>query len=278
MIDRKVAVVTGSSRGIGYATSLILAWNGFHTYATMRNPEKSTEIKDTAVKEGLPLEVVQLDVNNDNSIKTAIDKIVSKNQSIDVLVNNAAYGLVGAFEDLSIEEFRSQFETNFFGIVRLTQQVIPLMRKQGSGLIINVSSLNGIIPFPIISAYSSTKFALEGLSESISYELEPFGIKVILIEPGVVATNFKGTVVLARKALEQGSHYSELLKNVSDNIDSLLENATQPEDVAKKILEAITGENPKLRYLVGDDAVSLMELRKKLDDEEFQKIVIQKLV
>src|SRR5919112_3388080 len=184
----RVAVVTGSSSGIGLETALLLARSGFHTYATMRNLEKSKSITEMANTEKLPLQVVQLDVNDDISVKNAIDKIAAaaaaENKRIDVLVNNAGYGLFGSLEDISIEEIKAQFETNFFGVIRVTQQVLPIMRKQHSGTIVNVSSVGGRIGIPVLSAYQSTKFALEGLSESMSYELEPFGIRVVIIEPG----------------------------------------------------------------------------------------------
>jgi NAD(P)-dependent dehydrogenase (short-subunit alcohol dehydrogenase family) len=189
MKSQKVAVVTGSSSGIGFETALLLARSGFHTYASMRNLGKSKNITEITNKEKLPLQVVQLDVNDDRSVIEAIDKIVAENQKIDVLVNNAGYGLFGSLEDLSIEEIKVQFETNFFGVVRVTQQVLPVMRKQNTGIIVNVSSVGGRIGIPGLSAYHSTKFALEGLSESISYELEPFGIRVVIIEPGVIRTN-----------------------------------------------------------------------------------------
>ncbi|MFL6429842.1 MAG: SDR family NAD(P)-dependent oxidoreductase, partial [Nitrososphaeraceae archaeon] len=138
MKSQKVAVVTGSSSGIGFETALLLARSGFHTYASMRNLGKSKNITEITNKEKLPLQVVQLDVNDDRSVIEAIDKIVAENQKIDVLVNNAGYGLFGSLEDLSIEEIKVQFETNFFGVVRVTQQVLPVMRKQNTGIIVNV--------------------------------------------------------------------------------------------------------------------------------------------
>ena len=135
--------------------------------------------------ENLPLQVIQLDVNNDKSVADAINRIVEEKDSrIDVLVNNAGYALIGAFEENSMEEIKTQFETNFFGAIRVMQKVIPIMRKQRSGKIVNISSIGGRISFPLDSIYHGTKFALEGLSESIQYEVEPFGIKIILIEPG----------------------------------------------------------------------------------------------
>src|SRR5215831_2719858 len=189
--EKNVALVTGSSSGIGFETALLLARNGFYTYATMRNLNKSAKIKEIANNEGLPLEVVELDVDNDLSTINAIQGILSKKEGIDLLVNNAGYGLVGPIEDISIEkELKPQFETNLFGVVRVTQQVLPVMRRQKSGRIINVSSVGGLAGYPFSAAYCSTKFALEGLCDSLSYEVEKFGIKIIVIEPGLVASDF----------------------------------------------------------------------------------------
>src|SRR5919109_2159504 len=198
--NHKVAVVTGSSTGIGYETSLILARNGFLTYATMRNLNKSENIKSVATKENLPIQIKQLDVTDDVSVTNAIQAISSEAGRIDVLVNNAGYGLNGAFEDLAMDEIKAQYETNVFGLIKTTQAVLPTMRKQKSGIIVNISSVAGRFGYPGGSAYISTKFAVEGLSESMAYELEPFGIKVILIEPGVTRTNVFKNIVIAKKS------------------------------------------------------------------------------
>src|ERR671918_254861 len=226
-----VAVVTGSSSGIGFETALLLARSGFHTYASMRNLEKSKNITEIANTEKLPLQVVQLDVNDDRSVKNAINKIVAaaENKRIDVLVNNAGYGLFGSLEDTSIEEIKAQFETNFFGVIRVTQQVLPVMRKQnsgGGGTIVNVSSVGGRIGVPVLSAYQSTKFALEGLSESMSYELEPFGIRVVIIEPGFIRTNIINSSTPAEKALDPKSPYFQLMQKVKNYFKSMMENAS----------------------------------------------------
>ena len=277
MDRQKVAIVTGSSSGIGYATSLLLARKGLYTYASARNIDKSASLQPIAGAERLPLKLIQLDVTDDSSVKDAVEKIILEKGRIDVLVNSAGYGLFGAFEDLSMDEIKAQFETNFFGVIRVTQQVLPIMRnlQNGGGIIVNVSSINGLVPFPVISAYVGTKFALEGLSESMSYELEPFGIKVILIEPGAIGSNFMKGSVLSKRALDPESPYSEFVQKVRVKISSDHENATQPEEVAKTIVQAILTEKPEFRYVVGSDALNLLEARKNMPYSEFQKMIIQ---
>jgi short-subunit dehydrogenase len=185
-----IAVVTGSSTGIGFETSIFLARNGFYTYATMRDTRKNDKIEKIANKEKIPIKVLSMDVNNDDSVRNAIQKILDEKKKIDILINNAGYGLFGALEDISIEEVKKQFETNLFGAIRTIKETLPTMRKQRNGIIINVISIAGVVGIPAECIYVSTKFALEGLSESISYELQPYGIKVILVEPGVINTNF----------------------------------------------------------------------------------------
>jgi NAD(P)-dependent dehydrogenase (short-subunit alcohol dehydrogenase family) len=279
MKAQNVALVTGSSSGIGFETALLLARNGFKTYASMRNLEKSKNITQLANREKLPLEVVQLDVNDDISVKQAIDKIVAaEDYRIDVLVNNAGYGLFGALEDLSIEEIKAQFETNFFGVVQITQQVLPVMRKQKSGTIVNISSVGGRIGLPGLSAYHSTKFALEGLSESISYELEPFGIRVVIIEPGFIRTNIINSSIIAKKAQDPKSPYFSSIQQLERSFKSAMENisaSSPPEEVAKVVLQAVTSENPKLRYAVGNDASSLIQAKTTMSDTEFEALIKQ---
>jgi NAD(P)-dependent dehydrogenase (short-subunit alcohol dehydrogenase family) len=273
---KKVALVTGSSSGIGYETALLLARNGFDTFATMRNMNKSKEITEVSKRENLPLRLVQLDVNDDKSVTDAINNILKEKKSIEVVVNNAGYGLMGSVEDSSLDEIKAQFETNFFGAIRVMQRVIPIMRKQGSGTIVNVSSIAGRIGFPMGSAYVSSKFALEGLSESISYELKQFGIKIILIEPGVIKTKF--ALVTPKKAVNTNSSYSQLMNKLEENLFSTIANGTSPKEVASVILRSITEESPEHRYLVGNDAVELINARKNNTDEEFEKIIVGNLL
>jgi NAD(P)-dependent dehydrogenase (short-subunit alcohol dehydrogenase family) len=252
----RVAVITGSSSGIGFEIALMLARNGFQTYATMRNLSKSKNIKSIATKENLPIHIEQLDVTDNKSVTNAIQAIVSKANSIDVLVNNAGYALTGAFEDLAIEEIKAQYETNLFGLIRTTQAVLPIMRKQKSGTIVNISSGAGRFGYPAGSAYVSTKFAVEGLSESMAYELEPFGIKIIVVEPGVIKTNIANGMVIAKKSQNPNSPYSHIMQKMSTSFEHMLENASSPELVAKVVLQAVTSKNPNLRHLAGKDVES----------------------
>ena len=270
-----VAVVTGSSSGIGFEIALTLARNGFQTYATMRNLAKSENIKSIASKENLPIHIEQLDVIDNNSVTNAIQAIVSKADRIDVLVNNAGYALAGAFEDLAIEEIKAQYETNFFGLIRTTQAVLPIMRKQKSGTIVNISSGAGRFGYPTGSAYVSTKFAVEGLSESMAYELEPLGIKVILVEPGVIKTNIANGMVIAKKSQNSNSPYSQIMQKMSTSFEHMLENGSSPDLVAKVVLQAVTSENPSLRYLAGKDVEMWVEAKRNMSDDEFYKMMKQ---
>jgi len=277
-IKNKVALVTGSSSGMGFATAIMLARAGIHTYASMRNLKKSKIITELASTENLPLQVVQLDVIDKKSVKEAITKIVTEKERIDVLVNNAGYGLFGSLEDISIEELKAQFETNFFGVIRVTQLVLPIMRKQKSGTIVNVSSVGGRIGLPVLSAYHSTKFALEGLSESMSYELEPFGIRVVIIEPGVIRTNIMNSSIIAKKAQDPKSPYFSLIQKVENNFKLMMENeSSPPEEVAKAILGVVTSENSQLRYTVGNDAATMIQARVSMSENQFKKMIMQNL-
>ena len=275
--NHKVAVVTGSSSGIGYETALTLARNGFLTYATMRNLNKSENIKLVATKENLPIRINQLDVTDDVSVKNTVQAILSETGRIDVLVNNAGYGLNGAFEDLAMDEIKAQYETNVFGLIRTTQSVLPIMRRQKSGIIVNISSGAGRFGFPGSSAYISTKFAVEGLSESMSYELEPFGIKVVLVEPGVIRTNF--VTVVAKKSQDPNSPYSQIMQKTATAFENMMANASSsPDIVAKVVLNAVTNENPNLRYLAGKDVETWLDNKRNMSDEEFYKMMKQNLM
>lgn len=270
----KVAIVTGSSSGIGFETVLALAREGYHTYATMRDIKKGDKILDIAKKENLKIKVVELDVNKESTIKKAVEEITSEKKRIDVLVNNAGYFLVGCLEDLTISELKDQFETNFFGVVRTIQAVLPTMRSQKSGTIVNVSSVAGRIGFPVTPGYISSKFALEGLSESMRYELVPFGIKTIIIEPGVIKTNLFATL---KKTTKPDSAYKDMTEKVMNGLLIMSEMGTPPQEVAKTIVKAVSSENPLPRYPVGNDAIMFLEAKRDKTDIEFENYIKKEL-
>ena len=272
----KVALVTGSSSGIGFETSLALARDGYHTFASMRDIKKAGEIKHAAKKEELPIEILELDVDDEESIVSAIKKVVKDGGGkIDVLVNNAGYGQFGCTEDVSIEEFRNQFETNFFSIVRIIQEVSPIMRSQNSGIIVNVSSVVGRLGLPGSPAYISTKFALEGLSECLRYELGQFGIKTTLIEPGVVKTNFFDSMKVPESKTDP--KYKELTDSILAGLKMMVQMGTAPSQVADAIIKAIHDKEILPRYIVGTDAAMFLEAKKMKTDIEFEKYMSKEL-
>ncbi|MGQ0791939.1 MAG: SDR family oxidoreductase [Nitrosopumilaceae archaeon] len=271
----KVALVTGSSSGIGFETALALARENYFTYASMRNTSKARKIQEIAKKENLNLKVIELDIDKEDSIKSAVKKIQEQKGRIDVLVNNAGYGLFGCIEDITMDELKAQFQTNFFGVVSLIQEIAPIMRNQGSGIIVNVSSVAGRIGFPGTPAYISSKFALEGLSECMRYELSPFGIKTIIIEPGVIQTNFFSSMKVADG--KPGSPYKEITEKVMNGVKMMAEMGTPPIEVAKIIMKAINTAEPLPRYVVGSDASMFLEAKKMKTDLEFENYIKKEL-
>ena len=272
----KVAVITGTSSGIGFETALALAREGYYTYATMRDTTKSDIIKELGKKDNLKISVLELDVDDKNSVKNAIRKILNQKQRIDILVNNAGWGLWGCVEDVSVDEFKAQFDTNFFSIIRLIQEVGPTMRTQGSGKIINISSVAGRIGFPASPAYISSKFALEGLSESLRFELAPFGVNVVIIEPGVIKTNFMKNMKMAEKYGPE-SVYMDITDKVVSGVKMMCEMGTDPKEVADAIIKATKDENPLPRYIVGNDASMFLEAKKNKTDLEFENYLKKEL-
>jgi len=272
----KVAIVTGSSSGIGFETSLALAREGYFTYATMRDTAKSNKIKEITQKENLKISILELDVDDEKSVKSAIAQILDQKQRIDVLVNNAGWGLWGCVEDVSVDEFKEQFETNFFSIIRLIQEVAPTMRKQSSGTIVNVSSVVGRIGFPASPAYISSKFALEGLSESMRFEFAPFGVDVIIIEPGVIKTDFMKNMKMAKKS-ELDTVYKDITTKVVSGVKMMVEMGTPPKEVANTIVKAIKDKKPLPRYVVGNDALMFLEAKKSKTDIEFENYLKKEL-
>jgi NAD(P)-dependent dehydrogenase (short-subunit alcohol dehydrogenase family) len=271
----KVALVTGSSSGIGLEAALALSRDGYKTFASMRNTKKAGELEQAAKKENLSMEIIELDVDKEESIVSTIKKIITDCGRIDVLVNNAGYGQFGCTEDVSIDDFRKQFETNFFSIVRIIQEVAPIMRKQKSGNIINISSVAGRMGLPGSPAYISSKFALEGLGECLRYELGQFGIKTTLIEPGVIKTNFFEAMKIPDSKTDP--KYKELTDHILSGLKMMVQMGTPPSEVAKVIMKAIHDDEMLPRYIVGADAAMFMEAKKMKTDIEFEKYLSKEL-
>ncbi len=271
----KVALVTGSSSGIGLETALSLARDGYRTFASMRNLEKAKELEHAAKKESLPIEVIELDVDKEESIVSAVKKVVASGQRLDVLVNNAGYGQFGCTEDLTVDDFRRQFETNFFSIVRIIQEVAPIMRGQSSGNIINISSVGGRMGLPGSPAYISSKFALEGLGECLRYELGQFGIKTTMIEPGVVKTNFFESMKVPESKTDP--KYKTMTDHILAGLKMMVEMGTAPSQVADTVIKAIHDDQMLPRYIVGTDAAMFMEAKKMKTDMEFERYMSKEL-
>ena len=272
---QKVALVTGGSSGIGYETCIALAKDGFHTFASMRDIKKSEKLKQIADKENLPITILDLDVDSEESIVSAIKKIMKDAGKIDILVNNAGYGQFGCLEDVTVDEFRKQFETNFFSIVRIIQEVAPIMRKQGSGIIVNISSVAGRMGLPGSPAYISSKFALEGLVECLRYELGMFGIKTTLIEPGVVKTNFFNSMRIPEP--KKDPKYKQITENMLTGLKMMVEMGTPPSQVANTVVKAIHDKEMLPRYVVGTDAAMFMDAKRSKSDLEFEKYMSKEL-
>ena len=271
-----VALVTGCSSGIGLETAVALAREGHFTFATMRNLKKAETLEKIVKDENLPISILELDVDNKESMDNAIEKIIKQKGRIDTLVNNAGWGMWGTVEDVSIDEFKEQFETNFFSIVRMIQKIAPIMRKQKSGSIVNVSSVAGRIGFPVSPAYISSKFALEGLSECLRFELSPFGINVITIEPGVIKTNFFDSMKMAKRS-DSNSVYNDITSKVISGVKMMAEMGTEPKEVANAILKSINDKNPLPRYIVGNDSMMFLEAKKMKTDIEFENYIKKEL-
>ena len=271
----KVAIITGSSTGIGYATSLTLARNRFHTYATVRNLGKAKAIDDLAEEEGLPIKVIELDVDTDESVNNAIGKICEEKKRIDVAVDNAGYALVDALEDLSMQEIRAQFETNLFGAIRVMKAMLPTMRENRSGTIVNLTSMGERVAIPLDPAYHGSKFGLEGISESIRYETEPFWIRVIAIEPSNIKSNFWTNLKIDKKASSPDSPYAPMIRDLQKAARKMAQDSLPPDDAAKVILESVTSEKPLPRYTVGEDAAKIIEASKQMSDLDFQNMMRQ---
>jgi NADP-dependent 3-hydroxy acid dehydrogenase YdfG len=259
----KTIFITGASSGLGKETAKLFHSKGWNVIATMRNPENEREL--TALKN---LHVAKLDVLDLKSIENAVQEGIGKFGRIDVLLNNAGYGAYGPLESFSREKIIKQFNTNVIGLLDVTKALLPHFRKTKSGVIINISSIGGKMTFPLGSLYHGTKFAVEGISESLNYEVEQFGGKVKVIEPGAIATDFAGRS-LDFSNDESLAEYQELAGKVMSALPALYQSASSAASIAEVVFEAATDGTNKLRYIAGEDAKVFISNRQQLDDNTF---------
>ncbi len=267
-----VVLITGCSTGFGKLVAVEFARRGDSVFASMRDTAKATPLLDDAKAAGVSLELIALDVNDGASVQNAVKDVVARAGRIDVLVNNAGIGTHGPIEDYEDDEIARIFETNVFGLLRMTRAVTPGMRAQGSGTIINIGSLAGVVTGPFGGIYSASKHAVEAISDALHFELHPFGVRVVLIEPGGFETGFLGNVAAARR-FGEGSAYATLERRFAEAVTRLPGTATGADAsvVATAIVDAAKSEAPKRRYLVGSDAELIGGLHKQLSDEDFEK-------
>jgi NAD(P)-dependent dehydrogenase (short-subunit alcohol dehydrogenase family) len=278
-MTNKIAVITGASSGFGMLTSLEFAKQGFKVIATMRSIEKAKLLLEEARKLGC-LEFIQiheLDVTSEDSVKY-LSTLINELGRVDVLVNNAGYAGAGFVEEIPIEEYRKQFDTNVFGVMMVTQACLPIMRKQGKGNIINVSSISGLLGFPGISPYVASKHALEGWSECLRLEMKPFGIYVSLIEPGSFKTNIWSTgKQITEKSLEVASPYFSYMRRLETHIKNGESQFGDPIQVAIKIVEIAQEQEPNLRYPIGKGVKLSLLLKKTLTWKSWEKLFLKRL-
>ena len=260
----KTVLITGASSGIGKESAIYLSSLGYKVYAASRTPQKLDHIKN---KNLIP---IKLNITN----QAEIDKEIKKLDHIDILINNAGYGLVSTVEDLDDDEMFEQFDVNVFGVLRLTRAIIPKMREQKSGVIINISSFLGKIGLPLLTLYNSSKYALEGITDSLRYELAPFNIRVHSIMPGFFDTNFaKDNLKVNAKTFDENSPYKVLVNSLAPTILDQINHGNSPKEVAELILKIIEDESFKARVTAGDKAKKFIPMKKELSDEDFERRV-----
>ncbi|MEM9630512.1 MAG: SDR family oxidoreductase [Pseudomonadota bacterium] len=256
-------LITGASTGIGRTTADLFLNNGWNVIATMRSPENAGDLADHA-----NVLVTRLDVTDEASITSAVDQAISRFGTIDVLLNNAGYGAYGPLEATPMEKIRRQFDTNVIGLLAVTKAVLPIFRAQKSGTIVNISSIGGQITFPLGTLYHGTKFAVEGLSEALHFELEAIGVKMKIVEPGMIRTDFGGRSFDFSND-ETMSEYQETIQKLFAVFGEAANGGSEPSVVADIIWQAVTDGTNQLRYRAGADAEENLDNRKKLDDATF---------
>jgi short-subunit dehydrogenase len=268
MDKKKVVLITGASSGMGRNTALFLSNNDFIVYATSRNIDRLDDIKN---KNLIP---IQLDITNHLEVKKIINKIYEEQKQIDILINNAGYGLLSSVENATEEQMLEQFNINVFGLLRVSKYVIPIMRKQNSGVIINISSFLGKIGLPLFTFYNASKYAVEGITDSLRYELKDYNIRVHSVLPGFFNTNFaRDNLKINQETISSNSPYNKLVSTLSPQILDQINNGNSTKDVAKLILDIINDDKFQARQTVGDKAKKFIPMKKELSDEDFERRV-----
>jgi NAD(P)-dependent dehydrogenase (short-subunit alcohol dehydrogenase family) len=273
--NQKSVLITGATDGLGRALALLLAERGYYVFAAGRSPGKLAQMEALAREKKLPLESIALDVCSDDSVERAVNEVLGKAGELDVLVNNAGVNYSAAVEDLTMQDWRAQFETNFFGVLRVTRAVLPHMRARHRGRILMMSSLAGLVTPPTQGAYSSSKHALEGLSNALRMELYSFGIDVVLIEPGYIITGLqKAAADLSKPYVQKGGPYAPLYARFFASVnDTRAKSRTTPEDCARVMLHAIETPNPKPRYGVTSLSPFVKWSKRMLTDKAMDAIL-----
>ncbi len=259
----KSVIITGANRGIGLATATAFAKAGFRVFAAVRNPETATVLKQIIKEEALPISILTMDVNSDESVKKCIDSIYKEVGKVDVLVNNAGIEKHGSVEELSIADFKAVMETNYFGVVRCVKAVLPKMRDEQGGCIINITSVAGKIACSPLGSYSASKFALEAISEALAQEVKPFNIRVAIVEPGIVNTDMARNIESAEKSIyPQVNRFGGLFS-------ASLKTPVPATIVGNKIVEIASSDTWQLRHPVGPDAEPFLGWRASMNDEQW---------
>ena len=261
-----VALITGTSTGIGLATALHFGRQGHDVWASVRQPAAATDLRAAIDAERLPVRIVALDVDDPGSVQRGVAEVLDKSGRVDILVNNAGIGGGGPIEDVPVDWVKTLFETNYFGVLRVTQAVLPGMRERRAGTIVNVSSVAGRMAVAGHGHYSAVKHALEAMSEALAQEVQRFGIRVAIVEPGVVVTPIFSK---AKRWADPASPYFDHVRRLLLLYQKQMPHAAQPADAALVIYEAATTSTPRLRWLVGEDANLLVAGRQRQSDEEY---------
>jgi len=269
MTTRKVALVTGASSGIGEATAKLLGRSGYKVYGAARRIKKMDYLRNFGV------DALEMDVSDDESIVTTVEEIISREGRIDVLINSAGFGSFGAVEDVPMEDVRYQLEVNLIGLARLCQLVLPPMRKQHFGKIVNITSIGGKMATPLGGWYHASKFAVEGLSDSLRMEVKSFGVDVIIIEPGGVKTEWTDIAVKHANGVSGASAYRSLAGKVN-GMSAASDAYSEPTEIAQAIKKAIEATKPKARYAVGRAAGITLFAKKWLSDKQFDSMVMKR--